>query len=231
MNTAAVPIPLRTAVDASLSWYDALCSLHGVPCGIQNDVWAAYAPPPPLHSAAKSVEPTVRPDHVLAAVEGLEHGGIADSFGSFDLTTEGFELLFEAQWIHRPASEDPSEVPAGWSIVRSAAQLTQWTSHHDTQQVLLPGLLDRSSFVVLGKRGDHDSADLTAGVVLHLGTAAVSVSNLWADEPDQAWAEVVSAAGALFPGRSLVGYEYGADLERAQAVGFAAIGPQRVWAR
>jgi hypothetical protein len=228
--TAAVPIPLRTAVDASLAWYDALCGLHGVPCGIRDDVWAAYAPPPPLHSAAKSVEPTVRPDRVLAAVEGLEQGGIADSFGSFDLTAEGFELLFEAQWIHRPASQDRSGLPPGWSVVRSAAELQRWTSHHDTQQVLLPGLLDRSSFLVLSRRG-VDDADITGGVVLHLGTAAVSVSNLWADEPDQVWAEVVSAAAALFPGRALVGYEYGTDLERAQSVGFAAIGPQRVWVR
>jgi hypothetical protein len=229
--TTLVPIPLRAAVDASLAWYDALCSLHGVPCGIQDDVWAAYAPPPPLHSAAKSVEPTTRVDRVLAAVEALEHGGVADSFGAFDLTEEGFELLFDAQWIHRPAeSGDRRGVPPDWSIVTSTAELQEWTSHHDTQQVLLPGLLERSSFVVLGKRG-RDSDDISAGVVLHLCTGAVSVSNLWADDPDPVWAEVVSAASALFPGRALVGYEYGADLERAQTVGFAAVGTQRVWVR
>ena len=87
------------------------------------------------------------------------------------------------------------------------------------------------AFVVLSKRGDAGDDDIAAGVVLHLGTGAVSVSNLWADDPDPVWAEVVSAAGALFPGRALVGYEYGADLERAQAVGFAAVGTQRVWVR
>lgn len=230
--TAAVPIPLRTAIDASLSWYDALCSLHGVPCGIRDEVWAAYAPPPPLHSAAKSVEPTARPARALAAVESLEHGGIADSFGTFDLTSEGFELLFDAQWVHRPAaSEGPRGLPPNWSLVTSDAQLQRWTSRHDTQDVLLPGLLERSSFVVLGKRGDDDTGATTAGVVLHLGTGAVSVSNLWADDPDRVWAEVVSAAGALFPGRALVGYESGADLECARAAGFTAVGPQRVWVR
>lgn len=224
-----VPDPLRAAVDASLSWYDALCALHGVPCGIEDDLWLAYAAPPPLHSTAKSVEPTARPDRALRLLEAYEHGGIADSFGRFDLTADGFDLLFEAQWIHRPAQQAGSRgLPAGWSVVRTPAELRQWTSQHDTQQVLLPGLLDRSSFRILAKRRDDA---VVAGAVLHLGSGTVDVSNTWAVDPAGEWEDVVAAAAALFPGRALVGYESGVDLDQARDAGFVALGPQRVWVR
>jgi hypothetical protein len=218
---------LRAAVDASLSWYDALCALHGVPCGIEDDVWCAYAPPPPLHSTAKTVEPGARPDRALAAVAG--DGSIADSFGAFDLAGEGYRLLFEAQWIHRPAPTVGSRhLPAGWSSVGTESDLQAWTSRHDTQAVLLPALLQRSAFRVIGKRQDDGYG---AGAVLHLGTGVVDISNVWSTSEGLDWSELVSAAAALFPGRALVGYEYGADLEYASAAGFVTLGPQRVWIR
>jgi hypothetical protein len=227
MMLRSISPALRAAVDASLSWYDALCALHGVPCGIEDDVWCAQAPPPPLHSTAKTVEPTARPDRALAAVVG--EGSIADSFGAFDLTGEGYRLLFEAQWIHRPAPAVVSRrLPSGWQIVRTESELHAWTSHHDTQAVLLPGLLQRSAFRVIGNR--HEG-DYVAGAVLHLGTGVVDISNVWAISDGVDWTELVDAAGALFPGRALVGYEYGADLEHASAAGFDTLGPQRVWLR
>ncbi len=218
---------LRAAVDASLSWYDALCALHGVPCGIEGDVWCAYAAPPPLHSTAKTVEPGARPDRALAAVAGV--GSIADSFGAFDLTGDGYRLLFEAQWIYRPAPPVGSRhLPAGWSIVRTESDLHTWTSRHGTQTVLIPALLQRSAFRVIGKREDDG---YTAGAVLHLGAAVVDVSNVWSTSEDLDWSELVDAASAVFPGRALVGYEDGADLEHASTAGFSTLGPHRVWIR
>jgi hypothetical protein len=224
-----IPSTLRSAVDASLSWYDALCALHGVACGIEEDVWTAHSAPPPLHSAAKSVEPTARPDRALAALEAIGPGSIADSFGAFDLTAEGFRLLFEAQWIHRTAPSVPSRhLPSDWVIVGTEPELRAWTDHHDTATVLLPGLLHRSAFRIIGKRRDDDFA---AGAVLHLCAGVVDISNVWTSAQDADWAETVDAAAALFPGRALVGYEQGTDLEHAVESGFVEVGPQRVWIR
>jgi hypothetical protein len=218
---------LRAAVDASLSWYDALCALHGVPCGIEDDVWCAYSPPPPLHSTAKTVEPGARPDRALAAIAGK--GSIADSFGAFDLTGEGYRLLFEAQWIHRPASSvDSRHLPDGWSTLGTEPELRAWTSRHDTEAVLLPALLQRSAFRVIGKRHDDGYG---AGAVLHLCTGVVDISNVWSASGGVDWTALVGAATALFPGRALVGYANGAALEDASAAGFASLGPQRVWIR
>jgi hypothetical protein len=83
VTVTSISPALRAAVDASLAWYDALCALHQMPCGIRDDGWCAYTPPPPLHSTAKTVEPTARPDRALVAI--VDAGSIADSFGSFDL--------------------------------------------------------------------------------------------------------------------------------------------------
>ena len=227
MSTHSVSPALRVAVDASLSWYDALCGLHLVPCGIEDDVWCAYAPPPPLHSIAKTVEPGARPDRALAAVAG--NGSIADSFGSFDLTGEGYRLLFEAQWVHQPApTVGTRRLPAGWSSVGTELELEAWTSKHDTQAVLLPSLLQRSAFRVIGRR---DQDGYQAGAVLHLCTGVVAISNVWSTSAGLDWIDLVSAASALFPGRALVGYQHGADLESAREAGFATQGPQRVWIR
>lgn len=218
---------LRAAVDASLSWYNALCAVHGVPCGIEDDVWCAYSTPPPLHSAAKTVEPGARPDRALAGIAG--DGSIADSFGAFDLTGEGYRLLFEAQWIHRPAPILTSRLlPDGWSSLGTASELRAWTSRHDTEAVLLPALLQRSAFRVIGKRHDDGYG---AGAVLHLCTGIVEITNVWSTSERLDWTDLVGAATALFPGRALVGYAHGAALQDASAAGFVTLGPQRVWIR
>ena len=87
----------------------------------------------------------------------------------------------------------------------------RWTSRHDTEAVLLPALLQRSAFRVIGRR--DDGGGFGAGAVLHLCSGVVDVSNVWTTSEGLNWTEVVSAAAAVFPGRALVGYEYGADLE------------------
>lgn len=225
-DTLFVDPRLRVAVDASLAWYDALCALHGVACQVEDGLWVVGGTAPPLHSAVKTVEPDINP--VRVARLAAARGGVADSFGDLGLEAYGFDLLFAARWIHRPAEEPPApRLVPGWSVVTSAAGLAAWTAQHDTAEVLLPGLLERSSFQVLAR---HTAGDLTAGAVLHAGTGAVSVSNVWMRDPaDDIWRDLVRNAGALWPGRALVGYELGADLEAALAAGFVDVGPQLVW--
>ena len=99
-------------------------------------------------------------------------------------------------------------LPADWESVRTKSELRAWTSRHDTEAVLLPALLQRSAFRVIGKR--HEGGYI-AGAVLHLCSGVVDISNVWTTLEGLDWTELVSAAAALFPGRALVGYEYGAN--------------------
>jgi hypothetical protein len=47
---------LRSAVDASVGWYEDLCALHGVGSIMVDGLWSALDTPPPLHSDTPAAE-------------------------------------------------------------------------------------------------------------------------------------------------------------------------------
>jgi hypothetical protein len=219
---------LRVAVDASVCWYEELFALHRVAHRMADGLWWALGPPPPLHSAAKSVQPWATSELVLRRVAAFPQCSVADSFGA--LVLPGFDLLFEARWLYRePWGEAPAPLPAGWAPVRTAEELAEWTARHDTTGVLLPGLLSRSAITVLGLRVDRD---LVAGAVVHACRGVASLSNVWT-APGRApdWPELVRVVHAVRPATPVVGYERGEDLSRALEAGFTDVGPQLVWIR
>lgn len=220
---------LRTAVDASLGWYDDLCALHGVGSVLADGLWSALGAPPPLHSDAVVVEPAVTAGQVLARLDGRVRCGAKDSFATLDLSGEGMSLLFSATWIYRDSLPPGRGVPAGWAPVTSATELNAWTANHDTGDVLLPPLLRRAHFRILARYVDDR---IVAGAVARLGSGVVDVSNVYAvDGHPLDWAELAAVIGGHFPGRPLVGYERGEALTAARAGGFVPTGDLRVWFR
>lgn len=221
---------LRSAVDASVGWYEDLCALHGVGSMLVGGLWSALDTPPPLHSDAVVVEPEVTADRVLARLDGRDHCGVKDSFATMDLAGDGMELLFSATWINRePEPGRRPGAPAGWVLVTGADELSEWTGQHDTRDVLLPPLLRRAHFRILARYIDDR---IVAGAVARLGSGAVDVSNVYAVPGHRVdWAELAEVVGDFFPGRPLVGYERGDALEAALAGGFVPVGELRVWVR
>jgi hypothetical protein len=220
---------LRAAVDASIGWYEDLCALHGVGSRLDDGIWSSLEPPPPLHSDAVTVEPGVPADRLARRLAGREHAGVKDSFAELDLGALGMRELFTACWVHRPAPGPRVARPPRWAEVSTDDELAEWTALHDTTGVLLPGLLRRARFRVLGRRED---GRLTAGAVARLGSGVVDVSNVWVDPGRQLdWQEVVDAVGSTFPDRAFVGYERGPALDAAMAAGFDTVGELRVWVR
>jgi hypothetical protein len=221
---------LRSAVDASVGWYDDLCALHGVGSILVDGIWSALDKPPPLHSDAVVVEPEVTADRVLARLDGRAHGGVKDSFATMDLSSEGMELLFSATWLHHEAGSDRRRsAPPGWVTVTGVDELAMWTGQHDTSEVLLPPLLRRAHFRILAKYVDDR---IVAGAVARLGSGTVDVSNVYVvPGHDLDWAELTQVVGASFPGRPLVGYERGDALSAALDGGFVPVGELRVWVR
>jgi len=220
---------LRSAVDASVGWYEDLCTLHGVGSVLTDGLWSALETPPPLHSDAVAVEPAVTADQVLARLDGRAHCGVKDSFATMDLSVEGMSLLFSATWIYRDSGRHERGVPPGWEPVTSADELNAWTGNHDTGDVLLPPLLRRAHFRILARYVDDR---IVSGAVARLGSGVVDVSNVYTVGGYQLdWAELAEAIGAYFPGRPLVGYERGDALNAARDGGFVPTGDLRVWLR
>ena len=229
-QTGRVDPRLRTAIDASLSWYDDVFTLHGIPTRTRHGLWSALGAPPPWHSVAKTVQPDVEADEVAFATEAFEQCSVADSFGDLGLDRHGFDLLFEAAWFHRAAVDGASgPLPEGWSVVNTAPDLAAWSEAHDYTGVLLPSVLDNPRFRILAR---HRADMLVGGAVTHRGTDVVDLSNVWGGDADPTLYDAVLAAVlALHPGRAVTGYTAGEELEAMLARGFTAVGTQRVWVR
>jgi len=83
----------------------------------------------------------------------------------------------------------------------------------------------------------HRGGDIVAGAIGYRTNGIVPVvglSNAFTPAAEDAvpyWAGFVATLGGVFPGMRLVGYERGADLDVARAVGFEVLDPLRVWVR
>jgi hypothetical protein len=220
---------LRGAVDASRRWYDDVFALHGVPVRVEDGVWSALGTAPPWHSSAKTLSPGIETQRVTAAVAVHEHCAVADSFGDLEPERDGFELLIDAQWLYRdPAPERAAALPAGWSVVTDADDLAEWATAHDYVGVLPARVLDHPRFRVLALRS---TGGLVGGAIAHDAAGVVGLSNAWGEAALDVSDAVLAAVAVLHPGRAVVDYADGAELEAMVAAGFTPLGPQRVWVR
>ena len=210
---------LETCVAASLAWYADVFALHAIPTTTEHGLWRALGTPPPLHSAAKTLEPGVREADVLAAVAPYDVCSVADSYGDLDLVPAGFAVLIDATWLwHEPL--EPAPLPEGWFRVEDDARLERWVELHGTPGVFPPAVLAHPAFTLLARD--------EAGAVVHASDGAVTVAHVFGDVPVPEW---LGLAAALQPGRPVVDYATGTALEEALDAGFTGVGPQLVWAR
>lgn len=219
----------EAGVRASLAWYADVFAVHDIPTTSEDGLWWARAVPPPWHSAAKTLRREVATELVLRAVEPFEHCSVADSYGTLDLEPAGFGRLFTASWLHRQGPAPAAALPDAWGVVTEPGELAQWNDRHDYAGVLLPAFLGRPRFTVLARRGANGPV---GGAVLHDVGATLELSNAWADGGGaEDVAAMVACAAVLRPGRPLVGYAHGDELDRWLEAGFRVTGPHVVWVR
>ncbi|MGW7082994.1 hypothetical protein ACWGH2_05785 [Streptomyces sp. NPDC054871] len=211
-------------------WCDAVCRAHGLAGEFGAGAWSSARRTPPLYPDAVSLTPEVSAADLVARVDTASPGcSVKDSFACLDLEPMGFEVLFEAQWIHREAGTHAA-AHLGWEPLRSAESLpaweTAWNDGEESTGLFRPGLLsDDTTFLAAYAEGR-----IVAGAVASRGASVVGVSNLFtsADE-ESAWAGCLTEIARLWPGLPVVGYESGESLDAAVSQGFKPIGPLRVW--
>lgn len=186
-----------------------------------------------MHLAHCSLTSTVRP---RVPAERLAHAlgdrptcSTKDSYADVNLAPYGFQELFRATWIGRPAPL-PGPTPRGWSPITKEAELAAWWTAANLPQPTPRQLLRAGHVRVLAK---YDERVPVAGAVLTGGDDVVGLSNLFAPMSDEevVWSEIVAVAAHVFPNRPIVGYEHDTELALVRAVGFKASGPLRVWRR
>lgn len=214
-------------------WCDVVCRSHGANTRFDADAWTSRARTPPYYPDAVTLAPDVAFPSLLGRIDTSAGCSIKDSFCSLDLTTHGFRVVLEAQWIVRgrtavqPAAQEPR-----WELVRDrvafAAWVQAWADDEGPLDVLRPEVLDNDAVRVVAARR-HDR--VVAGAVLNHNAGVLGISNFFADVgvAPARWAECIAFAETLFPGSRLVGYESGDALATALAQGFETVGSLRVW--
>ena len=225
---------VRTAARNHAEWCDIICRLHGQAGSYHNGGWTVPKRSPPLYPDAVTVDPAASIGAILAAIDTSPGCALKDSFACLNLTSEGFHVLFEAQWISREADAPSPETPAGmhWERVRDPAVLRRWErawNQYDIPPRLFhPSLLDEDAVIVMA--GYRDEA-IVAGAIANRGATVASLTNVFSavGDLDAAWCGSVAAVAALVGDVPLVGYEREDDLEAARRYGFALLGPLQVW--
>ncbi|WP_392674605.1 hypothetical protein [Streptomyces sp. LN785] len=216
-------------------WCATVCRTHGTPGTFGEAAWTSARRTPPYYPDAVTLHPDAVPADILPGIDTASPGcSVKDSFGTLDLSSDGFVELFDAAWIHRPAGipvAPTTGLRTEWVV--SAGRLRDWQAawHGDgeTPDIFRPELLDDPFVRVVAVL---DGARFAGGAVLNHSAGLVGISNVFAvDHSDVAavWAGALTAAGEHFPGLPAVGYEQGDDLAPALDNGFATLGPLRIW--
>ncbi|MGW6708828.1 hypothetical protein ACWGDE_28610, partial [Streptomyces sp. NPDC054956] len=100
------------AADNNARWCEAVCRAHGLDVSLGEHLWTSPRRTPPYYPDAVTLRPQVPEAEVLTWIDTDGPGcSVKDSFADLDLAPDGFEVLFDAQWIHRPA-DAPAVLPA-----------------------------------------------------------------------------------------------------------------------
>lgn len=225
---------VRAAARNNAEWCAAMSRSHGLAGEFGAQAWAAPSRTPLYYPAAVTLVPGTDPAALAARIDTTAPGAsIKDSFADLDLTEAGFRVLFETQWIHRPASAPAHASDLVWDVVGDPDTLRAWALAWDNgdgnADLFRPELLDDpATFVLAGQSAD---GRVVAGAVASGSDHVVGISNVFAldGSPDTAWPVVLDAVEWLFPTLPVIGYEQGDDLAAAIRHGFEPVGPLRIW--
>jgi hypothetical protein len=249
---ADLPAPVdrrvELAVLANAGWCDLVCVGSGRPTAMSDAAWICQGRSPEGYPDAITLRAGLGPDElrrfVLARIDTAPGASIKDSFVDQSLAEVGFEVLFDATWIYRPAvvghpngpTRGPSTEPhrradpVRWRTVDRPAELRSWVDAHGVAAVGRPGVLGHPDVTVIG---GYVGERLTGGAIAHRTGSVVGLSNVFTidGQAGATFRAVTELVGHSFPDRPIVGYESGADLAAAIDAGFEPIGPLRVWLR
>ncbi|MEV0413752.1 hypothetical protein AB0I68_23825 [Streptomyces sp. NPDC050448] len=221
---------LRAAVRNNAAW----CAAVSGGGSFAADAWTSARRTPPYYPDGVTLTREASADALLAGMDTDSPGcSVKDSFAALDLAPAGFEVLFGAEWIHRPAGA-PAPGPSAltWTRAADAGELAAWEAAWgggESSGLFRPGLLTEEIAFFAGRSAD---GRIAAGAAANGTDGVVGLSNVFTADgtPDgEAWAGALGAVADLWPGLPVVGYEAGDDLDTAVRHGFTPLGPLRVW--
>jgi len=230
----------RLAVLNNARLCDAVCGAHGRAGEFlqSGSIWINRHQVPRFYPNAFTISPNASIDSIDELLRGeIGQFAVKDSFCTLDLSSRGFRILFEEQWIYWSASQPKPEVQIAslrWAKIDNPADLAAWefawsgASEEKQARIFVPPILDDEDIAFLAAyRGER----IVAGVIANRSDDVVGMSNVFLPEQNalEFTAGCVAAIIDAFPGLPIVGYEGGSALAAAQLFGFEAVGPLRIW--
>ena len=154
MTTPPKELLVQAAARNNAEWCATMSRSHGLASGFRAQAWAAPARTPLYYPDAVTLVPSADRAELVARIDTAAAGAsVKDSFADLDLVEAGFRVLFEAQWIHRPASAPTTPSDLAWTVVGTPDALRSWALAWDhgegNADLFRPALLDDSATVVL----------------------------------------------------------------------------------
>jgi hypothetical protein len=233
---------LAQAVRNNALWCDAVCAAQGKAGEFADTLWFHRHGAPQFYPDAvtlRGAEAAAEQEEAIATLVRSRDGnwGIKDSYCAVDLAPHGFETLFKAEWIGLGADSAIGDEIGGlrWERIGTPEELDRWSKAWSGGDVHSPPifsepLLRNTAIVFLAAySGDR----MLGGGILNVQAQVVGHSNIFAVEGRErpVRAALIGEARRRFPGKAIVGYERGDELEDALALGFKGLGPLRVWVR
>jgi hypothetical protein len=233
------------AVYNNALWCDAVCRAHGRPGEFHDTLWLNRLGTPRFYPDAATIAGVAAVPTQMEAVAALvgssrlKEWAVKDSFQTLDLSSLGFEPLFDAEWV---ALDEPARDwdPLEYRIARasSEAELMAWehawaadrvdAAAISESRVFEPRLLADANIVFVSIAVGEE---IVGGGILNRGAEVVGLSNLFGPAMVLVWRALAASAAEIFPGLPMVGYDRGDELAAARQVGFETVGPLRVWRR
>ena len=222
------------AANNNADWYQAMFACRGLRYERKTFAFVGKDQPPPYHSNLTILSPN-RTDEILSELRVVAETfqgvvGFKDSFCEFDLQASGFEILFTASWIWRPAQT--ASPASAWLKVEHPLQLEQWEaawkqSGSPTDERMFPeALLGSPDISFLGKM---EGGEIVAGCAANLSDKCIGISNLFSRSREEDLFQQASAAVAsIDPCRPIVGYVAGHSREAACRAGYLTTGNLRI---
>lgn len=224
MNEAMV------AVRNNVEWCDLVCRAHEVPTSCEGGLWVARGTPPAFYPDLISERHTVSASAVGEALRDRAACAAKDSWATLELGGMGFAVLFTAEWIFHDLAQG-GNTELDWTSITEPEELYQWETAAGREGLVTAGLLAEPSVRVILARC---KGRIAGGALASVSDSAVGVSNVFAvlaDDLSVIWKDLPVVIHRLLPGRPIVGYEHGDDLEAARSAGFRGVGTLRVWVR
>jgi len=228
---------VMVAAHNNAEWCDIVCRTHGITAAFYPHVWASPKRTPPFYPDAVTLDVAARAEDILELVDTSTGCSVKDSFAGLDLSSAGFRILFEGEWIHlaQHRSAPAHATTLQWRRVGDVAGLRDWEAAWRgelvSSQIFRPALLDQPTVVILG---GYRRGRIMAGAIVNRSRAAIGVSNLFTTtvgDLGDAWSGCIATVGRAFPKLPIVGYESGDAIIAPHKLGFKSIGRLRIWSK